>query len=289
VPVQSSVSAGTTCIPVKGSITASVDSAASGSVEDGILRGMMRAARVGMKDDIYVSGNIRKVSFIGSRAGQDLGTGPDSALTDDTNDDGSGLDSVGIAFIVIGSVLLFALIALFTVRKRRRAQEEQGMEFHDATIEAKELEASAVLSHQNFARQVSTEGADIPGSLAHADELALLPSTSGSPTKTGDLEDIPDEDAPMDVPEEAISLANSVDYLSDTGTSLEMSSVDTGTENQSLNTDMSFEDTAGSTVETATPDALIDRLTVITQTDGDDDAMVTADDEDSVHELHRIV
>jgi hypothetical protein len=228
------------------------------------------------------------VSFIGSRAGQDLGFAPDSARATDTGgDDGSGLSGVGIAFIVIGSVLLFALIALFTVRKRRREQEVQGMEFHDATIEAKELEASAILSQQNFARQASTEGADIPGSLANADELALLPSTSGSPTKTGDLDDIPEvEDvAATEVPEEALSLGSSVDYLSDTGTSFDMSSVDTGTENQSLNTDMSF-DTAGSTVETA---AAADRLNVIAESDDGDDIVVNVDDEDSVHDLQRIV
>eukprot|EP00545_Synedropsis_sp_CCMP1620_P005201 CAMPEP_0119008856 /NCGR_PEP_ID=MMETSP1176-20130426/3987_1 /TAXON_ID=265551 /ORGANISM="Synedropsis recta cf, Strain CCMP1620" /LENGTH=457 /DNA_ID=CAMNT_0006961265 /DNA_START=131 /DNA_END=1504 /DNA_ORIENTATION=- len=277
VPVQSTVTAGTTCVPVKGSITATVDSSASGPVQDGILRGMMRVARVGMTEDVYVSGNIRKVSFIGSRA--DTGGGgfeADSARAAEPQpDDGGGqLSGVGIAFIVIGSVLFVSLIAMFTVRRKRRKDMERSMEFHDATVEAKELESSqiAIASQDNSIRQAGAmEGADIPGSLAHADELALQPNTAAVAAKTGTLNDATAAAVyvPATVPEEAVSIGSSVDFLSDTGTqSFDVSSVDTGTENESIGTDMSF-DTDTTSYEG--PSALlVARLNGIAQSDDDD-------------------
>ena len=134
--------------------------------------------RQGMQDDVYVSGNIQKVSFIGARTDTSNGFATDGVRTADSSAEKAGLSGIGIAFLCVGSVLLVALSAMFVRKRQLKRAEERDMIFHDATAEAwkRTLEEG----------QQGDEGADIPGSLANKDELALRPDPL-APIKTGDL------------------------------------------------------------------------------------------------------
>ena len=319
-PVHTDVSYGTTCVPIKGSITATVDSSASGVVEDGILRGMLRVVRQGMIDDIYVSGNIKKVSFIGSRSDEYNSFAPDSFREAEVEPVAS-VSGIGIAFICIGSVLLLALIALFAIKRRRREAEERDMIFHDATIGAREFDEGGDEDeyHQRgpiVKKRKGLEGADVPGSLANRDELALKPNPSVT-MKTGDLDDDtvgsysppPKSSRNLTMPmmpilPDSVARKDRVEYMADTQ-SFDLLSVENGDDVSMAESFLNLSHGAGISLEGAQPAVILDRLNVIAESYnddevvigvqdsddsvGDDDSMQDIDDIDDVHELKRIM
>ena len=270
-PVESSASTGSTCIPIKGYITATVDSSASATVQDNVMRGLLKVVRQGMQDDIYVSGNVRKVSFIGARTDSSNGFATDGVRAADTNSQKQGLSGIGIAFLCIGSVLFIALIALFIRRRQRRKSEERDMVFHDATMEAARKRALELGEqgdeeyHSRGPGLTGIEGADIPGSLANKDELALKPDPSGT-IKTGDLPIDTDPVVPYTPPRRGDGDAatsegllldqnpNQVEYLADTQS---FDSADTGVDDA---LDQVEKGDSGVSVESAEADAVFEKL-----------------------------
>lgn len=273
--MEASASSGSTCVPIKGYITATVNSSADATVQDGILRGLLKVVRQGMQDDVYVSGNIKKVSFIGTRTDASNGFATDGVRTADANTEKAGLSGIGIAFLCVGSVLLVALIAMFVRKRQRRIAEERDMVFHDATAQAwkRTLEEG----------QLGDEGADIPGSLANKDELALRPDPL-APIKTGDLSIDDDSVVPYTPPPlngnddaaavESFNLRENpdrVEYLADTQSfdSADDDGVDDSVD-QSNHTEAQVDENvdekvdenvdAGDSEESADPSDLLDKL-----------------------------
>lgn len=292
VPVQSGVLEGTACTPIKGRITATIDGDASGPTTAGIVSGLLRTVRQGMIDDVYVTGNIKKVSFIGERAeSNNAFGGPDSVRdVNVTSENDPGLSSIGIAFVAVGAALLVALIALLVARRQRRRSEERNMIFHDATVQAKELEAeeedrlaAAVAVGGLVAAQGNdpnaVEGADVVGSLANRDELALQPNpaASSSGMTTGDLDDSVGVSHGGGAPPVRQSPSDFSDYISDTqslddsvgsGNDVSMYSSDYSSAQSSFDTD--------TTGGTSTPNntgmraGMMDHLNVIREVDSSD-------------------
>jgi hypothetical protein len=281
-----------------------VDPFITGEVEDGLDRGIMRTIRSGMYDDVYVSGNVKKVSFIGER----IETGyvdANAAKGYDNQSDGNGLSVIGISFICVGSVLILALAALFvTKRRQRRKEEERNMIFHDATVGARELQAA---NDEPPFKVRTIEGADIPGSLANEDELALKPGAVGV-LKTGNFEEEslassdPNNVTMPESPDSGLSAGGSPDYyegaqeyVSDTQSfgpdlSNDLSSIDDTT---ITTVDQSFEGVRADEIiaelsfDGVKQEDIMDRLNVIAEAEED---LVTTDfdeDDDSVHRLHR--
>jgi hypothetical protein len=224
VPVESSVSSGANCVPIKGSITATVDSSASATTKDGILRGILRVVRQGMADDVYVSGDIKQVSFIGSRTDTSNSERSSSTAGSQSDAQAASVSNIGIAFICIGVVLLLTLIALLVTKRQRKKAEERNMIFHDATVEAQALaldKGGDTYHHRGAVVETAAlEGADIPGSLANKDELALKPDPFVV-IKTGDLRVDDDPVIPYSPPRKSSSLTTTisptrVDHLADT-------------------------------------------------------------------------
>lgn len=263
-PVESSASAGSTCVPIKGFITATVNSSATATVQDSILRGLLKVVRQGMQDDVYVSGNIQKVSFIGSRTDTSNGFATDNVKAADANTSKPGLSGIGIAFLCVGTILFVALIALFIRKRYRRKAEERDMIFHDATLGAQKraLDQGEQGDEEYHSRlpalEQGIEGADIPGSLANKDALALKPDPL-APIKTGDIPIDDDSVVLYSPPRKGESLRlgenpNQVEYLADTQS---FDSSDTGVDDDTA--DEEKVNSCGS-VESAEPEAVFDKL-----------------------------
>lgn len=208
-------------MPIKGSITATVDSSASDTTKDGILRGILRVVRQGMTDDVYVSDDIKQVSFIGSRT--DTSNSANSGSSEN-NSQAAPVSGIGIAFICIGVILLLTLITLLVSKRQRKKAEERNMIFHDATVEAQALALDKGGNEYHYRGTVvatsALEGADIPGSLANKDELALKPDPLVV-IKTGDLRVDDDAVIHYSPPRKQSSLTTTisptrVDHLADT-------------------------------------------------------------------------
>jgi hypothetical protein len=116
-----------------------------------------------MTDDVYVSGDIKQVSFIGSRT--DTSNSVKSGAESDSQ--AAPVSSIGIAFTCIGVVLLLTLITLLVSKRQRKKAEERNMIFHDATVEAQALALDKGGDEYHYRGTVvetsALEGADIPG------------------------------------------------------------------------------------------------------------------------------
>lgn len=145
VPVLSSLTVGSECVPINGGITMLVSPDATAAQEDNVKKGVLESLRQGMAEGKFLSGDIRKVSFIGTRLENDNntpsptpvfdGVGGIRGTTTDNNKNGDVSPlSVGL-FIGAGVLFLLSLLVFFVIRKQRRnASMVQDAIFVDATL-----------------------------------------------------------------------------------------------------------------------------------------------------------
>lgn len=168
VPVQADSKKDSVCQPMTGYFSSSVsadlesDSAAEASIRNGLLR----LLRLGMQEDLYVNGDVRKVSFIGDR---NLYEPPPQ---EETNTSSTGMGAVALSFIILAVVLAF-LIAGFLVRhtrKTRREEQAKGIALEDDL----HLDADEEVANTGFSGG-DEKVINVSGSLAATDELAVQP------------------------------------------------------------------------------------------------------------------
>jgi hypothetical protein len=202
-------------------MTATIDANATATEQNSIERILMRVVRDGMQDDVYVAGNVTKVSFVGFRS-SDIPAPSTSIQTEQQSKSSDPLSSLSIALIFVALLVLFLVLALFVTRRRRKRESQPK---HDATNSQDALNSDHFI-HTRAAPSIldaDIEGADIPGSLANKDELALevQAPTNGTPPKTGyvSVDDPLTGKSSLHHPLPSASLMSSfdaVEYLADT-------------------------------------------------------------------------
>jgi len=196
VPVQSSITTRTNCAPIKGGITLIVEPNLPDETVDGINRGLLKTMREAMINDVYVTRDIRKVSFIGTRLEIPGAQKPPTTVDKDKNLQPSSMTGIWIGFICVGiGLLVVTVLAIGLFMRRRRNREEEREEmlrdviFYDATVESKDL---AALQPNNNNNMDNNDGADnndgsTTRSLAGIDELDELVQQSET---TNDIENL---------------------------------------------------------------------------------------------------
>jgi hypothetical protein len=170
-----------------GAVTATVnaDLNKEHSLEFSLQNKLLRIIRQSMMNDIYTSGPVKKVSFIGTRAddGGFAGNPRPASATRATSPDGGGLTNIGIAFLCLGGVVAVSLVTLLLVKRRQRREKnlERDSQYFDATLEPEEVVNDDAYHKRSPAGKNQVNGAEIEGSLAAEDELALREHPS-SPT-----------------------------------------------------------------------------------------------------------
>jgi hypothetical protein len=223
-PEKSSNVDSSKCIPVKGTMTATIDANVTATVQSKIERSMMRVIRDGMQDDVYVSGNVTKVSFVGFRSPD--ATSPNSSIqSEQQSKSANSLSGLIIALICVAMLVILLILALFVTQRRRKRETQTEMSFHDATVVQGDYLHSDRLVHSRVVPSIlgpDIEVADIPGSLANKDELALEGhSPNQKPVKTGDLS-VDDRRQGNESPDQHLMLCTNLpsfdaaDYLTDT-------------------------------------------------------------------------
>lgn len=152
-----------------GYFTASVnaDLAADSTAEASVRSGLLRLLRLGMKENLYLNGDVRRVSFIGDRTD----FVPPPVQTQSTNSSSVEMGTVVLTCTILAALLAF-LIGGFLIRKTvRKRKEEQGKgvrleeDFH--------LDADEASYNMSYVGDLERNGSDMQGSLASTDELAL--------------------------------------------------------------------------------------------------------------------
>jgi hypothetical protein len=189
VPVQASEVRGAVCLPMKGSLIATIDNTTTASTTSAVRSDLLRIIRLGMKEDTYVFGNVNKVSFIGDRVGQQTDGATTGATT--VKKGGGGLSNGAIAGISIGGVCLLLLLAamLLLVRKRNRADgSERKVELDRSDVLEEDfrgeggvepwLPMAAPVAAATVAAAAPSQGSGTkPNSMAARDTLALEPQS----------------------------------------------------------------------------------------------------------------
>ena len=132
--------------------------------EASIKSGLLRLLRLGMNEDLYVVNDVRKVSFIGDRTSYNP-----PPVTPSSAPASGGIGTAALAIIIVAALIVF-LIAGFLIgrnRKRKREEHAKGM----VLDESFNLDEEAGKSYNDGFRG----GAEVEGSLAATDELALQP------------------------------------------------------------------------------------------------------------------
>jgi hypothetical protein len=254
-----------------GSVTALInaDLITEPVLEDSLRNGMLRLVREGMINDVYISGNISKVSFIGTRADDTgLSTTADRNIAFNTDSgDPVGLTTVGLAFVVMGSFLVLALLALVVKRRRQRKEDFDNVVFVDATVAPRDLDGDdtdrgSKRAFLGYSKGIV--GASARSPLAYDDSLALQPQDS----------DAKDSEAEQ-----------SFDSTSTAAVSISPNSTPSTSPDKSNTATEQIIDT--SSLDGANEDAILDRLHDIAEAD-EDSLCQSTDDDDSVHRLKRI-
>jgi len=175
VPVMASEKVNALCQPMKGRFSASVNADVSqdSMAEASIKSGLLRLLRLGMNEDLYVLDDVRKVSFIGDRT--TFTPPPPPVETTYSAPGGTGIGNAALAFIIL-ACLLVVLIAGFLVgrnlKKRRQEQHDRGVVLDESYA----LDEEEATYNKGFRGQSGDpNGANVQGSLASTDELALQP------------------------------------------------------------------------------------------------------------------
>mmetsp|Transcript_8848 Transcript_8848/g.12597 ORF Transcript_8848/g.12597 Transcript_8848/m.12597 type:complete len:454 (-) Transcript_8848:140-1501(-) len=146
-PVPKALSETTECQPMKGYMTAYIrgDVELSDSVKSSVQNSIQRFVRAGMNSNIYTTGNIRKVSYIGTVVDHTAGG---ATIGQENNGGKSGLRVEVMVAISLGAVIII-LFAGIVLLKRKRSQYD--------FVEEEELQQS---------QQGSNHLASTPGSVS---------------------------------------------------------------------------------------------------------------------------
>lgn len=186
VPVQAASKVDSVCQPVTGYFSASVnaDLESDSTAEAAIRNGLLRLLRLGMKEDLYANGDVRKVSFIGDR---NLYEPPAQV---ETNNSSTGMSGVALTFIILAALLAF-LVAGLLVRnasKKRREDHAKGIVLEDDL----HFDGDEEVANAGFG---GGDDQSVDGSLAATDELALQPQPTVFPVSSkssGERNESPD-------------------------------------------------------------------------------------------------
>ena len=153
-------------------MTATIDANTTATIQSSIERSILRVVRDGMQDDVYVSGNVTKVSFVGFRT-RDVTTPSSSSIqAEQQSKSSTALSGLNIALICVALLVLFLVLALFVTQRRRKREMQSDMMLDDSTF----AQNGGCFVHTRALPSMlyaNIEGADIVGSLANKDELAL--------------------------------------------------------------------------------------------------------------------
>ena len=179
--VEGSISRTTTCKPFNGHLTMFLqnDPTLLENEISSIRVNALRLIRSGMFNNVYVSGNVKKVVFIGRRA-DDGSPYFDSAQWQVEQQSKRGMSGLSKSLFSVLAVLFVAVLALLAIRSRKKkiaagSRPVKGGHDSDAiiqdqrTVEGSDGEPSPTAVNSGGTRAV----APIPGSLAEKDELAL--------------------------------------------------------------------------------------------------------------------
>jgi hypothetical protein len=207
------------CQPMNGFVTVYLNGG-DGTIfadneEASIRSDLLRVVRSGMSNDVYATGNVKKVVFLGKRIFDEAPVSPiETSPQIKVFDDDDGITSVGKGLISAFAILFAFFMLLVLIRRRRKIDEVAAIDEPLASDWVKIEPAVIVfpaLPRPPVRRTIY--GANIPGSLAEKDELALMPSTKaafddGSSLSSGASSQIM---APMDPIPHLLTLTNTDD------------------------------------------------------------------------------
>ena len=175
VPVQTSDQLNATCQPMTGYFTAFVnaDLAADSTAEASIRSGLLRLLRLGMQENLYLNGDVRKVSFIGDRTN----FVPPPVQNQSSDSSSAKMSVVALTFTVLAAFFVF-LIGGFLIRKavrERKKEQVKGMVLEEDL----HLDVEEASYNIGFAGDTNQKNeSHMEGSLASSDELALEPQNA---------------------------------------------------------------------------------------------------------------
>jgi hypothetical protein len=194
------------CQPMTGYFSASVDAdlEADSTAEASVRSGLLRLLRVGMKENLYANGNVRKVSFIGDRTNYV----PTVQTSTDSNTSSLGMSSVALTFTILAAIIAF-LIAGFLFRKtmkKKKQQEAKGVRLEeDFHPDVDDSSFDKSFTGEDYTGDI--ERNDKQCSLAATDELSLVSQDAISPVLTPMSDDAGAEEASFEAPTEPPSEA----------------------------------------------------------------------------------
>lgn len=181
VPVMETDKVSAECQPMKGQFSAAVnaDISQDSMAEASINSGLLRLLRLGMNENLYVLDNVRKVSFIGDRT-----TYVAPPTTQSQNPNSGGIGTAALAIIILAVLFIFLIVGFLVgrnIRKRKDEQHNKGVVLDESFA----LDEEAVDSSYNKGFMGGgvdgQQCADVRGSLASTDELALQPQSLIAP------------------------------------------------------------------------------------------------------------
>jgi hypothetical protein len=206
VPVASSVASNADCMPVAGAIHLYLNNTDDGFLDDNNTRlsiesGFQRLVRFGMQQGLYVSGNVKHVSFIGTRIF--VNDGSDSGVNNvqrggnhpaDSTNIVKGDHRAGIIIGVVGGIVLtILLIALLKIRRSRNASRANANGHEGGDETAMSSLPVGGMDEENPYLMTKTPLA-VTERVPRTANLQMLPSTRTAGTMDMDMED-EDEDA----------------------------------------------------------------------------------------------
>ena len=149
--------------------------------------GALRVIRSGMFNNVYVSGNVKKVVFVGRRADDGTPDVVDNAQQlqqggNDQQPSKGGLSGLSISLFAFLAILVLAVIALLVIRRRKKKIAEAGGIADGRPVKGDAIKEQRTVDGSD-GEHSPTASADgnravypLPGSLAEQDELALAAS-----------------------------------------------------------------------------------------------------------------
>lgn len=213
--------AGTSCETMVGYMKVYVERARvlEGEV-DSISDAVLNALEIGMKANVYSKGAIRNLVFIGERppllkpvnvSREEPPLALEASTTSEENNSGMSNTTIGLLAAVSASLFLLALLLLFLCLRRKKGDStDQCLPTAKLDEEDGAMDISSNSGRwrrrngQNKVAPIATngslEGAEIPGSLAAMDALALKPQFKREEAEDGQSSESEMEAAPLTPP-----------------------------------------------------------------------------------------
>ena len=170
------------------------DLSATPTAEASIRSGLLRLIRLGMQEDLYSGGTIRKVSFIGDRT--TFVAPPPTTTSTTTASTDKGLGPVALSFVLIAAILAFLIGGLLVGNhlRKKKQHDERGIILEDHHYTSDDEAGEQAWNKGHVAGRSVLERADSaePGSLAEQDELALEPQDLVAPVLSKSAEQTDD-------------------------------------------------------------------------------------------------